>query len=113
MTRTMRRILPSSVLVLVLSLGSLGAGASHPRTGVATGTAVPCTGPLNVPIAHLGVYRGTRLVAARSVPTGRRFRFVLPPGRYTISNEGHPDGSPTFVVRPGRTTHVRVFDYCM
>lgn len=110
----LRRISGLAVaLVLLLTLSTLGAAATPVKTGEVTGTAVPCGGLAYEPTAHLEVYRGARLVATKAVPTGRRFRFVVHPGRYVISNEGHPDGSPAFTVRPGRTTHVRVFNYCM
>lgn len=102
--------------LLTLPLIGLGAGAAAAdefHSGVATGKAVPCAGPMYVPTTHLGVYAGHVLVARKSVPTGGNFRFVLPPGRYTISNEGHYVGGPTFLVYTGRTTHVVVLDYCM
>lgn len=102
--------------VLVLVVLTLGAGTASPgefHPGIATGTAVPCAGPLDVPTAHLGIYAGTHLVARRTVPSGDRFRFALPPGRYTISNEGHYEPTPTFRIRAGRTTRVVVRDGCM
>jgi hypothetical protein len=103
-------------LLLALPLIGLGApvgGAGEIHSGVATGKAVSCAGPMYVATARLGVYAGNVLVARKTVPTGRRFRFVLPPGRYTISNEGHYVGGPTFTVHPSRTTHVVVMNYCM
>lgn len=103
-------------LLLALPLTGLGAGAGAAdefHSGVATGKAVPCAGLMYVPTAHLGVYTGKVLVAHKTVPTGGHFRFVLPPGRYTISNEGHYVGRPTFQIHTGRTTHVVVMDYCM
>jgi hypothetical protein len=94
-----------------LGAGAVGTGEVHP--GIATGKAVPCAGPIYVPTAHLGVYSRKVLVAQKTVPTGEQFRFVLPPGRYTISNEGHYVGGPTFSVQADRTTRVVVMNYCM
>lgn len=88
------------------------------QTGLATGTAVACTGLMAVPTAHLSVFNGARLVTYEMVATGDTFRFRLPPGRYVISNDGspyergHPPGDP-FLIGAGHTTHVVVRNYCM
>lgn len=86
--------------------------------GVATGLAVPCSGPMYEPKAHLRIYHGPHQVAQKFVSTGTTFRFVLPSGHYVISNDGDPtrSGYPpgdSFQVSAGVTTHVVVVNYCM
>lgn len=94
-------------------------GTAEPsQTGIATGTAVACTGLMALPTADLSVFKGARLVRHETVTTGDTFRFRLPPGRYVISNDGspydqgHPPGGP-FLIGTGRISHVVVRDYCM
>ena len=109
------------VLILLLAAGSLvvvptPATAGQANKGEATGRAVACSGPAAEPLAHLSVYRGDTLVQRTSVPASSTFRFVLAPGTYVISNQGHPGryvGSDPFHVRAGRTTHVVVRNFCM
>ena len=96
-------------------IGTSAATAAQAKSGVATGRAVACAGPSTVSIAQLSLYRGSTLVRRSSVTSGTTFHFVLPPGTYVISNEGHPGryvGSKPFRVRSGQTTHVTVRDYC-
>jgi hypothetical protein len=115
----MRKLL--GVLTVLLGVASLTvvtsrATAAEAKPGVATGRAVPCAGPPTISIAHLSVYRRSTLIRRISVPAGSTFHFVLQPGTYVISNEGHPGryvGSKPFRVRSGQTTHVVVTDYCM
>lgn len=98
------------------SIGASGvAAAARNRAGVATGRAVACVGPSTASIADLSVWRGTTLIQKASVPGGSTFHFVLRPGTYVISNQGHPGqgvGSKPFRVRSGLTTHVVVRDHC-
>jgi hypothetical protein len=115
----MRKLL--GFLTVLLGVASLtvvtsSATAAEPKPGVATGRAVPCAGPPTVTIANLSVYHGSTLIRRSSVPAGTTFRFVLPPGTYVISNQGHPGqyvGSKPFRVRSGHTTHVVVRNFCM
>lgn len=98
--------------IFLLGLVSFGAGAASPREGVVEGKAVPCSGPMRIPSAHLAVFRGRALVASGRFPTGSTFHFVLLPGRYTITdNAAYPAGTP-FRVRARHLTHVVVVDSC-
>lgn len=116
----MRKIVSESALTLLgiaacISM-STPASADESRQGVATGRAVACSGPALDPVAHLNVYKGKTLVRSTSLPQGSTFRFILKPGTYVISNEGHPGryvGSAPFKVLAGRSTHVTVRDFCM
>jgi hypothetical protein len=109
------------LLLILLSTGLLGAmsldaTAAQVKNGVATGRAVACSALMAEPLAHLSVYRGTVLVRRSSFPSGSTFRFTLPSGTYTISDQGHPGryvGSQPFRVHPGKTTHVVIMNYCM
>jgi hypothetical protein len=100
----------------VLGLASCGAGPGEPallEKGVVTGTAVPCAGPMAVPTAHLAVFEGTRLVATGRFRTGAPFRFVLPAGRYVITNNAaSPAFGTGFRIRAGHVDHVVVLDAC-
>ena len=115
----MRRIVVGPVLAL-LGITALAfvpgvASASGSKFGVATGKAIACSGPAFEPVAHLSVYREDSLIRSLSLPQGDTFRFMLKPGVYVISNQGHPGryvGSPPFRVRSGRTTHVTVRNFC-
>jgi len=81
---------------------------------VLTGTARACAGLAYVPTAHLQVYRGDVLVAAQRVPDNSTYRFVLPPGRYDITNTGNPQrplGHPVSV-SAGATIHVNIPNDC-
>jgi hypothetical protein len=97
------------------AIGVTGSSAAQARSGSATGRAVACAGPATTTVAHLSVYRGSTLIRRSTITGGTTFHFVLPPGTYFISNEGHPGryvGSNPFRVRAGRTTHVEMKDYC-
>ena len=85
-----------------------------PTTGVLTGIAYACAALRTVPIAHLTVFRNGVVVATSSVPNGTTYRFVLPPGKYDISNystEPGPLGHTVSVVA-GHTTRVTVRNIC-
>ena len=96
----------------LVTMSTGGASADETKTGVATGRAIPCEGPLNVPIARLSVYRGDALVHRSSLPAGSTFHFALQPGTYTISNSGRPEGSKSFRIQSGRTTRVVLVNFC-
>ena len=104
------------VLILLSCLGTLSAGGAESTSGTVVGDAVSCSGPALIPVAHLSVYKGNKLVSKRSLPNGSQFRFHLPPGTYVISNQGHPGrfvGSAPFRVHAGRTNRVAVRNFCM
>jgi hypothetical protein len=88
-----------------------------------TGTAQACAGPAYVPTANLRVYRGDAVtaendvyrrvdpVATKMVPNNTRYRFVLPPGRYFVTNSS-TQFAHTFVLSAGRTVHLDVPNWC-
>jgi hypothetical protein len=94
-------------------------------TGVLTGTADACAGlPGHVPTAaNLRVYRGDAAtarkdvyrpvdpVAEKQVPNNSTYRFVLPPGRYFITNSSTQFAHP-FVLVAGSTIHLDVPNGC-
>jgi hypothetical protein len=101
--------------------GHRGAAPHHSTTttvptsaGVLTGTAYACSGPAYVATANLQVYRGNVLVATRRVPNGSTYRFVLPPGRYYITNTGNLESGlgRSATVVAADTSHVDVPDLC-
>jgi len=96
----------------VLAIATLAGCSAGPTTGVLTGKAWPCAGPHFIHVAHLTVFRGTTPVDHAQIPGGSTYRFVLPPGRYLVTNTGGPGGAPNVVVETGRTTHVNVPDLC-
>jgi hypothetical protein len=101
-------------LAILLGLGLVQvAGAAYVKKGWVSGIAIPCEGlpGLHLPVAHLYVYKGTVLVAAKQFPTGTKFRFVLPPGKYLISNDP-PEGGTTVTVWAARTTFAFVPGRC-
>jgi hypothetical protein len=107
-----RSFLTLAVAVFLVGLASSGCSAAPARKGAVSGTAVPCSGPMRIPTAHLDVFRGKAIVASGRFPTGSTFRFVLAPGRYTITDDpAYPVGTP-FRVRAGHLTHVVVVDDC-
>ncbi len=109
-------------------LGLCGCSSSptspHASSGVLTGTAQACAGPVSVPIATLRVYRGDANTANRDVyrpskplvtervPTNSTYRFVLAPGRYFITNSS-PQFAHPFVLLAGATQHIDVPNWCM
>jgi hypothetical protein len=98
--------------ILFLGLVSFDVGAASPQKGVVEGKAVPCSGPMRIPTAHLAVFKGRALIASGRFPTGSTFHFALSPGRYTITdNAAYPTGTP-FRVRARHLTHVVVVDSC-
>jgi hypothetical protein len=93
-------------------------------SGVVTGIAQACAGPLYEPVAHLEVYRGDASlaraevyrnvvpVARKNVPTDTTYRFVLPPGHYFLSNTGNTEIPQPFVLSAGRTVYLDVQNFC-
>jgi hypothetical protein len=104
--------------------------------GILTGTAQACSGVLYLPTATLDVYRvptlwsantnglerehvttlGVALVATEKVHTDSKYRFVLRPGHYFITNVGHyePPLGYAASIASGRTSRVDVLGtYCM
>jgi hypothetical protein len=110
-------------LLLVLAGCSSSPTSPHAATGVVTGTAQACAGPAYVPTANLRVYRGdaatarndvyrrANAVARKQVPTNMTYRFVLPPGRYFITNSSTQFARP-FVLSAGTTVHLDVPNWC-
>jgi hypothetical protein len=102
-----------TVAVFVVGLASLSVSAATPTRGVVSGTAVPCTGPMYMPTAHLFVFQGTDLVGTGQFRTGSTFRFSLRPGRYLITNNrAYPRVGTSFRIRGSRLTHVIMVDAC-
>jgi len=107
-----RRVLAGAA---VAGLSAVSAGCSTgPTTGVLTGTAWACAGPrVAVHTAYLTVFRGSDRVAHAELPGGSTsYRFVLPPGQYTVTNTGVSYNHPNATVVAGETTHVNVPDLC-
>jgi len=116
----------SAVVVLAVVAGLAAAcGGSHgtagrrpgttpaAATGVVTGTADACSGIMAEATAHLEVYRGDVLVARQQVPNGTTYRFVLPPGRYIVTNTGNPQNIGDGVsVSDGHTSELDIADSC-
>lgn len=108
-----RALGPLTVVILVLGLASFGAGAATPARGVVSGKAVPCSGPMYVPTAHVSVFRGRALVTSGRFRTGTTFRFSLPAGRYLITNNrAYPTVGTPFRIRGGGLTRVVMKDDC-
>ena len=93
-----------AVAILVFGPVSASASAATPERGVVSGKAVPCSGPMYVPIARLSVFHGKVLVASGRFRTGSEFQFSLPPGRFVITTakstpapkaQGYAQGLPT------------------
>jgi len=101
-------VLASAVALL---LGGVGACGST-QTGVLTGTAWPCVGPSFIHTAHLWVFKDDKVVKHAEVPGGGTYRFVLPPGRYLVTNTGASRAPSNAVVVAGQTTDVNVLDRC-
>lgn len=102
-----------AVAIFVFGLASTSASAATPSRGVVSGKAVPCSGPMYVPIARLSVFQGKALVATGRFRTGSEFRFRLPPGRYVITNNrAYPTVGTPFRIRAGRLTQVVMIDAC-
>ena len=117
--------LPAAPLALLLVLAGCSSSPTSPHaaTGIVTGTAQACAGPAYVPTANLRVYRGdaatarndvyrrANAVARKQVPTNTTYRFVLPPGRYFITNSSTQFAHP-FVLSAGTTVHLDVPNWC-
>jgi len=107
-----RLLVPLALGGLLLGACSFDAGTALPRKGVVEGKAVPCAGPMEIPTAHLAVFRGRTLVASGRFPTGSTFRFVLRPGRYAITDNAADPMGTRFSIRASHLTHVVVVDSC-
>jgi hypothetical protein len=102
-----------AVAIFVFGLTSTSATADTTGRGVVSGKAVPCSGPMYVPIARLSVFQGKVLVASGRFRTGSKFRFLLPPGRYVITNNrAYSTVGTPFRIRANRLTHVVMMDAC-
>lgn len=83
----------------------------HPSTppvvaGVLTGTTWVCTLYAGTHSSAVFVYRNERLVAERRFPRGgATYRFVLPPGEYSVRFSSPSAESFPVVVNLGETTH--------
>jgi hypothetical protein len=112
-SRTIRRSCYAAVVVVMGCLSGCSAG-SAPVTGVLTGNARACASLASVPMANLGVYRGSVLVARGRVPDDTTYRFVLPPGTYDITNTGNRDGGSgrSVTVVAGKTSQMDVPNLC-
>jgi hypothetical protein len=113
------------VAVAVVAVVAAGCGGAHgaagrrpgttpaAATGVVTGTADACSGIMAEATAHLEVYRDDVLVARQQVPNGSTYRFVLPPGRYIVTNTGNPQNIGDGVtVSGGHTSELDIADSC-
>jgi hypothetical protein len=108
-----RALGPLAVAILVFGLALSSASAATPERGFVSGKAVPCSGPMYVPTAHVSVFQGKVLVVSRRFRTGSTFRFPLPPGRYVITNNRvYPKVGTLFRIRANRLTHVVMTDAC-
>ena len=102
-----------AVAIFVFGLALSSASAATPERGVVSGKAVPCSGPMYIPTAHLSVFQGKVLVASGRFRTGSTFRFPLPPGRYVITNNrAYPTVGTSFRIQAHRLTHVVMMDAC-
>ena len=112
-SRTIRCSCLGAVVVVVGSLSGCSAGPT-PVTGVLTGNARACAGLASIPMANLGVYRGSVLVASKRVPDNTTYRFVVPPGIYYITNTGNVDGGSgrSVTVVAGKTSEMDVPNLC-
>ena len=112
-TRTIRLFGLATAVVLVGCLSGCST-AQTPATGVLTGNARACAGLASVPVANLGVYRGSVLVASERVPDNTAYRFVLRPGIYSITNTGSADGGlgRSATVVAGKTSKMDVPNLC-
>lgn len=99
--------------ILVFGIMSSSASAATTERGVVSGKAVPCSGPMYIPTAHVSVFQGTVLVASGRFRTGSTFRFRLPPGRYVITdNRAYPTVGTSFRIHAHRLTRVVMMDAC-
>jgi hypothetical protein len=114
-------VISGAMVVLGLAVASCSRG---PTTGVLTGIAWPCGGPVSIattqiPIA-LTAYRGKTVVAHAEITGGSSYRFVLPAGHYTVenayllgvNNANMQTGRMTAVVKAGHTTRLNGYDLC-
>jgi hypothetical protein len=113
----------SACALLGLAACGTSLSSSHPATGVITGTAQACAGPMYVRTANLRVYRGDAAtarydvyhhaapIARKDVPNNTKYRFGLSPGRYFITNSSTQFAHP-FVVSAGSTVHLDVPNDC-
>jgi hypothetical protein len=108
-----RALGPLAVAIFVFGLASSSASAATPERGIVSGKAVPCSGPIYVPTAHLSVFQGKVLLASGRFRTGSRFQFPLAPGRYVITNNrAYPTVGTPFRIRANRLTLVVMMDAC-
>ena len=104
---------PLAVAICVFGLGLSSASAATPERGLVSGKAVPCSGPMYAPTAYVAVFHGKVLEVSRRLRTGSTFRFLLPPGRYVITNNrAYPKVGTPFRIRGNRLTHVVMTDAC-
>jgi len=103
---------PVPLCVLGLGMMVVAGCSALPTKGVLTGWAEPCSGPEPLPTANVWVFEDRKLVDHVQIPSGRTYRFVLPPGRYEVTNAGGSGGSPNAPVVVGHTTHVDLPDAC-
>jgi hypothetical protein len=110
-----RRVSKLTLIVLVAVVG-LGVGGCSSNTtprasatlkrGVLAGNLQPCTAYQNPKGTDVRVFRGDVVIAMVHVPKHRSgFRFALPPGRYTLSENDSARGGEPLVVKTDETSH--------
>lgn len=104
-----------STLALVTGCGSshTSLGARQLEAGTLTGDIAYSGGPSGATTRHEGgllhVARGKALVATRNVAHGETFRFMLPPGSYSLTvSLGDLECRKAATVKPGASTSVEV-----
>jgi hypothetical protein len=108
-----RALGPLAMAIFAFGPALSSASATTPERGFVSGKAVPCSGPMYVPTAHVSVFQGKVLVVSRGFQTGSTFRFPLAPGRYVITNNrAYPTVGTHFRIRAHRLTHIVMTDAC-
>jgi hypothetical protein len=118
---TTRLLVSAFTLVPALVVASCSSG---PTSGVLTGVAWPCIGPVSIATTHMPIevtaYRGHTLAAHAEITGGNTYRFVLPAAFYTVmnayplgvNNANVQAGRVTAVVKAGHTTQLHIYDLC-
>jgi hypothetical protein len=106
------------VIVIIGSLAGCGvavrAGSANAvPSGVVTGVAEPCDGPVlnNVDLSTVVTIKAaSRTVATQTVQGNHTYRLAVPPGHYTLSSNASP--AVAVVVASGHVAHVNLPDLC-
>lgn len=121
-------VVPGRAMPLGVSIGLAGNGmvartilyslrpAPTPVRGILTGVVWACQGVVtpHPPIVTVYVYRAKALVTSSHLRSGSRYRFALPPGKYTVTSPPNlPARTLEVTVTAGKTTQATIFNSCI